>query len=57
MLLSGISGFCIATFFYLLITGRIFKKEPLFEFPKAEFGSSNYVNQKCIVARLIGAPP
>jgi len=57
MLLSGISGFCVATLFYLLITGRIFKKELISELPKANFGDPNYVNPKCFVARLIGAPP
>jgi len=57
MLLSGISGFCIATLFYLLVTGRIFRKKLFFKFPQAKFGTLNYVNSKCIVARLIGAPP
>ncbi|KPJ55839.1 hypothetical protein AMJ49_06245 [Parcubacteria bacterium DG_74_2] len=59
MLLSGFSGVCAATLFYVFFIKKFLlgwkKEEEILS--KAKFGEPNYVNQDCIIAQSIGACP
>ena len=59
MLLSGIAGICAATLIYVFLIKRFLLKRPEEKIilPEAQLGDPNYVNQNCIIAKIISAPP